>query len=172
MHITRIQYPIGQGCFHAGSIHEGGAADHDGHGFHYVYDCGSDDRRALGEAIDSYKDRTSHVDAVFVSHPDSDHVSGLDRLLSAVKVEKVYVPYVNEVVLALELIQAELDGALSVSLIEASMDPGNWFRSRGVQSVVVVQESPADGVSRAWRRRRSRGVGRSSGRAQDRPRSR
>ena len=146
MHVTRIQYPIGQGCFHAGSIHEGDAADRDVDGFHYVYDCGSDNRRALGEAIDSYKDQTSRVDAVFVSHLDSDHVSGLDRLLSAVKVDTVYVPYVNEVVLVLELIEAELDGDLSVSLIEASTDPGNWFRSRGVQHVVRVQESPDDGV--------------------------
>ena len=146
MHVTRIQYPIGQGCFHAGSIHEGDAADHVVHGFHYVYDCGSDDRRALGEAIDNYKNQTSRVDAVFVSHLDNDHVNGLDSLLSVVEVDTVYVPYVNEVVLVLELIQAELDGALSVSLIEASMDPGNWFRSRGVQRVVSVQESPDDGA--------------------------
>ena len=146
MHVTRIQYPIGQGCFHAGSIHEGDAADHDVHGFHYVYDCGSDDRRALGEAIDNYKNQTSRVDAVFVSHLDNDHVNGLDSLLSVVRVDTVYVPYVNEVALVLELIQAELDGALSVSLIEASMDPGNWFRSRGVHRVVGVQESPDDGA--------------------------
>ena len=144
MHVTRIQYRIGQGCFHAGSIHERDAADHDVHGFHYVYDCGSDDRRALGEAIDNYKNQTSRVDAVFVSHLDNDHVNGLDSLLSVVEVDTVYVPYVNEVVLVLELIQAELDGALSVSLIEASMDPGNWFRNRGVQRVVGVRESPDD----------------------------
>ena len=67
-------------------------------------------------------------------------------LLSVVKVDTVYVPYVNQVVLVLELIQAELDGALSVSLIEASMDPGNWFRSRGVRRVVGVRESPDDGA--------------------------
>ena len=65
---------------------------------------------------------------------------------ASVKVDTVYVPYVNEVVLVLELIQAELDGALSVSLIEASMDPGNWFRSRGVRRVVGVEESPDDGA--------------------------
>ena len=146
MRVMRIQYPIGQGCFHAGSIHARVAADRDVHEFHYVYDCGSDDREALGEAIDNYKTQTSRVDALFVSHLDNDHVSGLDRLLSAVKVHTVYVPYVNESVLVLELIQAELDGALSVSLIEASMDPGNWFRSRGVERVVGVRESPDDGA--------------------------
>ncbi|MDE0211898.1 MAG: MBL fold metallo-hydrolase [Boseongicola sp.] len=146
MHVTRLQYPIGQGCFHAGIIREGDAVYHDDHAFHYVYDCGSDDRKALGEAIDSYKNQVPHVDALFVSHLDNDHVNGLDRLLSVVKVDTVYVPYVNEVVLVLELIQAELDGALSVSLIEASMDPGNWFRSRGVRRVVGVEESPDDGA--------------------------
>ena len=146
MHVTRIQYPIGQGCFHAGSIHEDGTADDDIHAFHYVYDCGSEHPQALGEAIENYKIQTSRVDALFVSHLDNDHVSGLDRLLSAVKVDTVYVPYVNEVVLVLELIQAELDGALSVSLIEASMEPSNWFRSRGVRRVVGVRESPDDGA--------------------------
>ena len=144
MHVTRLQYPIGQGCFHAGIIREGDAVYHDDHAFHWVYDCGSDDRKALGEAIDSYKNQVPHVDALFVSHLDNDHVNGLDRLLSVVKVDTVYVPYVNEGVL--ELIQAELDGALSVSLIEASMDPGNWFRSRGVRRVVGVEESPDDGA--------------------------
>ena len=146
MHVTRFQYPIGQGCFHAGSIRKGDAVYHDDQAFHYVYDCGSDDRQALGEAIDSYKNQAPHVDALFVSHLDNDHVNGLDRLLSVVKVDTVYVPHVNEVVLVLELIQAELDGALSVSLIEASMDPGNWFRSRGVRRVVGVEESPDDGA--------------------------
>ena len=146
MHVTRMQYPIGQGCFHAGSIREEDAVNHDDRAFHYVYDCGSDDRKALGEAIDNYKNQVSHVDALFVSHLDNDHVNGLDSLLSVVKVDTVYVPYVNEVVLVLELIQAELDGALSVSLTEASMDPGNWFRSRGVRRVVGVRESPDDGA--------------------------
>lgn len=146
MQVTRFQYPIGQGCFHVGSIRAEDAFYHDDQAFHYVYDCGSDDRKALGEAIDSYKNQVPHVDALFVSHLDNDHVNGLDRLLSVVKVDTVYVPYVNEVVLVLELIQAELDGALSVSLIEVSMDPGNWFRSRGVQRVVGVQESPDDGA--------------------------
>ena len=146
MHVTRIQYPIGQGCFHVGSIRAPEVADHDTPAFHYVYDCGSDDQEALGEAIDNYKIRTSRVDALFVSHLDNDHVSGLDRLLSAVKAHTVYVPYVNEVVLVLDLMQAELDGALSVSLIEASMDPENWFRSRGAERVVGVRESPDDGA--------------------------
>ena len=148
MLITRIQYPIGQGCFHAGSVRAGDAAEHNDHAFHYVYDCGSDNRHALGEAIENYKNQVTHVDALFVSHLDNDHVNGLDRLLSAVKVDTVYVPYVKEnAVLVLELIQADLDGALSVSLIEASMDPGNWFRSRGVERVIGVQESPDDGAS-------------------------
>ena len=146
MHVTRMQYPIGQGCFHAGSIRETDAVYHDDHAFNYVYDCGSDDRQALGEAIDSYKNQVSHVDALFVSHLDNDHVNGLDSLLSVVKVDTVYVPYVNQVVLVLQLIQAELDGALSVSLIEASINPGNWFRSRGVRRVMGVREAPDDGV--------------------------
>ena len=92
MHVTRFQFPIGQGCFHAGSIRDDDAVYHGEHAFHYVYDCGSDDGKALGEAIDSYKNQVSHVDALFVSHLDNDHVKGLDRLLSVVKVDTVTSP--------------------------------------------------------------------------------
>ena len=146
MHITRIQYPIGQGCFHAGSIRPPETAKDDAQAFHYVYDCGSDDQEALGEAIDNYKTITSRVDALFVSHLDRDHVNGIDGLLSAVNVDTVYVPYANEEVLVLELIQAELEGNLSASLVQASLEPNKWFGNRGVGSVIRVRSSPSDGV--------------------------
>ncbi len=145
MQITRIQYPIGQGCFHVGSIRSEGATE-DSHAFHYVYDCGSDDQNALGEAIVSYKNKTSRVDALFVSHLDRDHVNGIDQLLGAVKVDTVYIPYVNKELLILDLIKAELDGNLSSSLVEASLEPNKWFRNKGVNQVIRVRSSPEEGI--------------------------
>ena len=145
MQVTRIQYPIGQGCFHTGRVGPLEGAVHEANAFQYVYDCGSGNQQALGTAIETYKAQTSRVDALFVSHFDNDHVNGLDLLLSAVKVDTVYIPYVDDVVLVLDLIEAELDGALSGSLIEASIEPQSWFGRRGVEHVVRVWESPGDG---------------------------
>ena len=134
LHITRSQFPVGQGCFHAGlvSLEEGSNA------LHYIYDCGSRNQRHLRRQISRYREHTSSVDALFVSHFDSDHVSGLDEFLGAVSVETVYIPYVNDIVLLLDIMEAEMDGNISASLIEISFNPASWFGLRGVRRVVRV----------------------------------
>ena len=138
MWAKRYQFPIGQGCFHAGVI---GLADSESKKIHYVYDCGSKKQSTLQNAIDFYKTQTSFIDTLFVSHFDADHVSGLDRLLAVVEVDTVYIPYVDQSVIVLDLIEAEMNGALSASLIEASIEPESWFGRRGVQRVVRIQGS-------------------------------
>ena len=147
MRVTRCQYPIGQGCLSSGRIQCahgecGRAVD-----YHYIYDCGSTNQRPLSVAIDSYRKRTTSVDALFVSHLHVDHVNGIDRLLGAVRVHTVYIPYVDEVVPILDLIQAEEEGALSASLIEARIDPQSWFGRRGVSRVVRVLASNDEGLA-------------------------
>ncbi|MCY4584235.1 MAG: hypothetical protein OXE50_15785, partial [Chloroflexi bacterium] len=57
---------------------------------------------------------------------------GLDRLLGAVRVGTVYVPYVDPVMPILDLIEAEAEGALSASLVESRIYPESWFGRRGV----------------------------------------
>ena len=144
MWAKRYQFPIGQGCFHAGVI---GLADSESKKIHYVYDCGSTKQLTLQNAIDLYKAQASFIDNLFVSHFDADHVSDLDRLLAAIGVNTVYIPYVDQSVLILDLIEAEMNGALSASLIEASIEPESWFGRRGVQRVVRIQgsgDSPPD----------------------------
>ena len=141
MKVTRCQYPIGQGCFSSGRIQGtqgecGQAVD-----FRYIYDCGSTNQRPLRAAIDGYRKRTPSVNALFVSHLHVDHVNGIDRLLGAVRVNTVYIPYVDEVAPILDLIEAEEEGALSGSLIEARIDPRSWFGRRGVSRVVRVLAS-------------------------------
>ena len=145
MEVTRTQYPIGQGCFHAGHIRwmDNGSSTAD---FHYVYDCGSSDGSAvLQDAIAACRRQTSCVDSLFVSHLDADHVNGIDRLLGSVSVDTVYIPYVDTVVPMLEILEADAAGALSASLIEAHMDPQSWFGRRGVARIVKVRTSPDEG---------------------------
>lgn len=98
MQVTRIQYPVRQGCFHAGHIHWGNDRPNEPGDFHYIYDCGSNNGSALRDTIDIHRTLTSHIDALFVSYLHDDHVNGIDRLLSAVKVDTVFFPYVDEVV--------------------------------------------------------------------------
>ena len=146
MEVTRIQYPIGQGCFHAGHVrwkHETSRLFED---FHYVYDCGSrDGSAALQDAIVSWRSQTSRIDALFVSHLDADHVNGIDRLLASVTVDTVYIPYVDAVAPVVDILEADIDGVISASLIEARIDPRSWFGRRGVARIVRVRASPGHG---------------------------
>ncbi len=147
MRVERIQYPAGQGCFHAGHIQS--AADESGVAtdFRYIYDCGSTNLRALAGVVDTYRMKGSTVNALFVSHLDADHVNGLDRLLGVVSVDTVYIPYVDQAVSILDLVEADLEGAVSASLIEAKIAPGSWFGSRGVSTVVRLLP-PSDDMQR------------------------
>ena len=142
MRVKRTQYPIGQGCFHAGHLEWTVDSSHPSEEFHYVYDCGtSDGSAALQDALLACRSETSHIDALFMSHLDADHVSGIDRLLGSVSVDTVYIPYVSAVAPVLDLLQADLEGAVSASLIEALMDPVSWFGRRGVSRIVRVRSS-------------------------------
>ena len=146
MEVTRTQYPIGQGCFHAGHIRWMDKGSSTADDFHYIYDCGSSDgSAALQDAIAACRRQTSRIDALFVSHLDADHVNGIDRLLGSVSVGTVYIPYVDSVVPTLEILKADDAGAVSASLIEVHMDPRSWFGRRGVARIVRVRSSLAAG---------------------------
>jgi len=145
MEVTRVQYPIGQGCFHAGhvrwTVEPSGWPDD----FHYVYDCGtSHGSAALQDAITVWRSGTFRVDALFVSHLDADHVSGVDRLLGSVAVDTVYIPYLEPVAQVLDILEAAGEGAVSASFIEARVDPSSWFGRRGVARIVRVNPSPSE----------------------------
>ena len=85
MEVTRTQYPVGQGCFHAGRIEWGYPDSGSSDDFHYVYDCGSSSGSAvLQDAVAEWPSQVPRLDALFVSHLDTDHVNGIDRLLASV----------------------------------------------------------------------------------------
>ena len=148
MEVTRTQYPVGQGCFHAGRvswIREDSRSPDD---FHYVYDCGSSDgSTTLHDAVVEWRRQTPRLDALFVSHLDTDHVNGIDRLLASVMVDTVYIPYVDAATHVLDIVEAEVEGALSASVIEARLAPGSWFGRRGVARIVRVRASRGGGSS-------------------------
>lgn len=143
MKIKRVQYPVGQGGFAAGCIR-----NKNGDRFDYVYDCGSADTKELRTWITAYTNSTDKLDKLFVSHLDDDHVNGLDKLLSLVSVDTVYLPYIDEIAPILEVLEAVDNGEHSASLTEALINPRAWFGSRGVRRVVLIDgsgEDPSDG---------------------------
>lgn len=87
--------------------------------------------------------RLPRIDALFVSHLHEDHVNGLDQLLGSVRANSVFIPHLSVAAIVAGLVADAVDGALSYSLVEASLDPEGWFGQRGVSRVVRVLPSPS-----------------------------
>ncbi|MDE2911628.1 MAG: hypothetical protein OXL68_01710 [Paracoccaceae bacterium] len=119
--VSRTQYPVGQGCFHVGTVEwhsEPGTGS-----FRYVYDCGSKNTTALKDSVYAMLKRHPGFDALFVSHLHDDHVNGLDQLLGSVRANTVFIPHLSVGATVADLVADAADGALSHSVIEASLDP-------------------------------------------------
>ncbi len=72
-------YPVGQGCFYAGSI------KNDIEEFVIVYDCGTiSSRNYLLDSIDEFKRHYKKIDLLMISHFDEDHVNGVSELLTSI----------------------------------------------------------------------------------------
>lgn len=92
MTMIRTFQPVGQGAFYTEQF-----SKDDGEVFNMVYDCGSDslDIQSLSNVIKKSFPRESIIDAVFISHFDSDHVNGLPELTRNFKVKKIFLPLIT-----------------------------------------------------------------------------
>jgi hypothetical protein len=143
---NRLQYPVGQGFFHVGEVNLGSVT------FRYVYDCGSTMSRPLHREVEKYLEdlaSAGRVDALFLSHIDNDHVSGLDTLLAHIRVENVFLPLLTPVA-RLALVAHAIDqDTLTADHLSLLADPGQWLGDRGATNVFFISggEGPApDGV--------------------------
>ena len=140
MRVTRTQYPVGQGGFHAGCL-EWTGQDGQSRTFRYIYDCGSTTGvDALQDPIMEFASQGKRVDALFFSCLDRDHVNGIDRLFEVgnIEVGTVFVPHIGTGATISGLLAAKFDGTLSGALVEARLRPDLWFGRRGVPRVVRV----------------------------------
>jgi len=136
---SRTQHPIGQGFFHSGEV------KFDDSVYCYVYDCGSEKRSVLNDSIEEYCSKMgnrSELDALFVSHLDSDHVNGLDQLLSRRVARRVFLPYLSPQDSLILFSQSISDGSASVSSGKIFSDPASWFRDRGTSEIIFVNGGP------------------------------
>jgi len=131
MQIKMVQHAVGQGGLFGGELTTQGKP------LRWVYDCGSNQRDALRREIKTVAGG-GEIDMLFLSHLDSDHVSGVDELLGQVKVREVVLPYLNERILLATMARDASSGALSGTFIEATNDLAAWFGSRGVETLTFV----------------------------------
>ena len=138
MHVKMIQHPVGQGGLHYGEITFGQKP------FRWVYDCGSNQTDALNREIASVAGN-GDIDLLFISHLDSDHINGIDKLLSQVQIKEVVLPYLNHKILLAIIARDASRGTLTGALIEAVSNPSGWFGSRGVKTVTYLEYSDDEG---------------------------
>lgn len=139
---------IGQGLFYSGLLNLRDSKKHNV--FSFVYDCGTDSNKLfLRREIESFKPllpsagthNEKRLDMLVISHLHDDHVNGLKYLLDNVKVDTVVMPYID-------------DGLKSLALIESSrnsdflrtfyLDPVNWLASRGVRRILLLGAEGTD----------------------------
>lgn len=138
--IQWVQHPVGHGGFHTGHLRTD-----DGDSFHWAFDCGSRRSARFDEYLEAWSRRVPcALDWLFISHFDTDHVSGLNTLLSRVVVKNVMVPYLNERELAYVLLHEIARDNLDRSIVEITADPSAFFVSRGADSVYFLRGRQSD----------------------------
>lgn len=105
--------------------------------FHWVYDCGSNQTDARDREIDAVAAQ-GEVDCLFLSHLDSDHVNGVDRLLMATRVKEVVLPYLNDLDRLIAAAHDDTNGALSGGFLTFLADIESWFDARGVERITFI----------------------------------
>ena len=90
MYITREIHPVGQGAFYTEKFIVGGKD-----AINVVYDCGTIGFKLVDSEIDVTFQEDEVIEAVFISHLDGDHISGLPHLLERCRVKRVFFPLMD-----------------------------------------------------------------------------
>jgi len=137
MQVKMMQHAVGQGGMFSGELDTGRRP------LRWVYDCGSNQRDALLREINTIADG-GKIDLLFLSHLDSDHISGVDQFLAQINVGEVVLPYLNERTLLATMARDASLGSLNGLFVEAANDLAGWFGSRGVETVTFVSGGDDD----------------------------
>lgn len=138
MRVQMVQHAVGQGGLFSGRLDAGGKP------FRWCYDCGSNQREPLVREIGVVASE-GPLDMLFLSHLDSDHVSGIDTLLANCDVREVVLPYFEEDVLLAAIARDAARGRLSGQFLEMASNIVSWFGNRGVATVTLVGGSDESG---------------------------
>lgn len=139
---------IGQGLFYSGLLNLKDSKNHDV--FSFVYDCGTDSNKLfLRREIESFKPllpsagtpNEKKINMLVISHLHDDHVNGLEHLLDDVEVDTVVMPYIDDGLKSLPLVESTDD---SDFLRTFYLDPVNWLASRGVRRILLLGAEGTD----------------------------
>lgn len=139
---------IGQGLFYSGLLNLKDSKNHDV--FSFVYDCGTDSNKLfLWREIESFKpllpsagiSNKKKINMLVISHLHDDHVNGLEHLLDDVEVDTVVMPYIDDGLKSLPLVESTDD---SDFLRTFYLDPVNWLASRGVRRILLLGAEGTD----------------------------
>jgi hypothetical protein len=129
------QHPVGHGGFHTGRILANCSRQ-----FNWIFDCGSRKTAMFDKFLKRWVIQNQEpIDWLFSSHFDTDHVSGVDTLMSRAKVRDVMVPYVNEQELVLQMLHEIDRGNLNRAFFELVADPAAFFLGRGAEGVTFLR---------------------------------
>ena len=131
------QHPVGQGGLMSGILET-----HDG-SLHWVYDCGSNQTDTLNREI-AIVAAQGALQLLFLSHLDSDHVSGVDSLLAKTRVEEVVLPYLRDIDRIVAVAHDAAMGILTGGFLTFLDDIEGWFRERGVERITFIEPSDDD----------------------------
>ena len=108
----------------------------------FVYDCGSKSVSIIDKSIDSYSrnannlKRKKKIDLLAISHFHSDHVSGLNKLVSVSSIKTVVIPYFHPVERL--LISFEEDLQAEEWYLSFLIDPVQWLLSDNKANNVII----------------------------------
>ena len=82
-YVKRTIHAVGQGAFFTEEFYND-------NGFKYcvMYDCGSNTKGQPRKAVDDFMINCQHVDVLFISHFDSDHINGIQYLIGKRVIDK------------------------------------------------------------------------------------
>lgn len=139
------QHPVGHGGFHTQQFYLTGQTVPS---VTVIYDCGATRAAQAEDAvrsfIDSFGDEVKRLDAIYLSHYDFDHVSGLEMLGARCRHAGITVTHVIAPYLTFEQKLAKLvtQRQSSKSFYELVMDPHAWFRrTLGAEYVHLARPS-------------------------------
>ena len=132
LQIIRTIHPVGQGAMYSERF-----LDKEGNTtFLAVYDCGSDNPQKLKREITASFSDTDDIDLLFISHLDSDHVNGIQKLQTSVRSIKIAVlPLIPDSRKAIYLLLAD------EMLRQIILTPEDFFSGSHIVKVKSVSES-------------------------------
>lgn len=137
MQVSMVQHSVGQGGFLTGQLDCGPES------LYWAYDCGSNQSMPLNREISRAATKGSFR-LLFLSHLDSDHINGIDRLLATTTVIEVVLPYLEEADFAVAIASDIDTGRLTGLFLDFAAGPAAWLVGRGVRRITFVRPSDDD----------------------------